>query len=613
MLGPWRIVRSGVPVTVTAARLRLVLAALAVSIGRPVPVEALAERLWPDRMPARVGPTVHTYVARLRGLLGNGVIETTGEGYRLAVGPDRIDLWQFRDLLHRSASAGSADAELGLIRQALALWRGRPFGDLRSGWLDGEVVPQLDDEWYAAVERRVDLELRHAPRPGRLVPELRGLLRAAPTRESLWLRLMEALHRAGRRTEVLAAYQEARQVLTAELGVEPGEALRRLQRSALLDGATRTDPPPVAGAVRQLPPAPARFTERDELARLDGVLAAADRDGTCVVAIDGAPGIGKSALAVHWAHQVASGFPDCQLHLDLHGHGPGEPVPPSEAAGTLLRALGVPPGAVPAGLDARAALLRSTLAGRRVLMLLDDAAGADQVRPLLPGGDSLVVVTSRHRLRGLSILDGAHRVTLRRMTREQARSLLTAALGDDPAATAVTDGSASGAGAVDRLVELCDGLPLGLAIAAERARGPGGVAAVVRALLDERTRREILSDSAGDGRADLWQALSWSVRALPADAAALFHRLGRWPAAGITVAAAATLAGTPVRAAARSLEQLAAAHLVEHHRPDLYEMPNLIRWYAAAPAGSGSAVSDLLVRRHGQRACLARAAQDDPA
>jgi DNA-binding SARP family transcriptional activator len=571
-------------VVIPAGQMRVLLASLLVSVGRSVPVATLAEQLWPERMPVRARATVHTYVARLRRLLGHGGIETTPEGYFLAVAPEQVDLWRFRDLLSRATLADSADAELGLIREALGLWRGRPFAGIESTWLDREVVPRLGEERLAVTERRIDLELPRSDHPGNVVMELRDLVRTCPTRESLWLRLIDALHRAGRRAEALEAYQQVREVLTNELGIEPGDALQQLQRRVLMDGATGSDhaavpPGPDGGAIRQLPPDVAHFVDRDESARLNRLLTTFEQDGralTRVVAIDGAPGIGKSALALHWAHQVAPGYPDLQLHLDLHGYGPAAPVPPSVAVGVLLRGLGVPRRAVPVTLDERAALLRSTLAGRRVLLLLDNARSAGQVRPLLPGTDSLVIVTSRHRLRGLSVRDGAHRVTLDRLAPDEAVSLLAAVLGRGRVAAERA--------AAARLVELCDGLPLGLAIVAERARGVGGLTEVMRAALDERARLDVFGDGDGDPPTDLWVALSWSYRALPADAAAMFRSLGLHPAADIALEAAAALAGMPVRRAKRSLDHLVAAHLVEQRRAHRYELHNLIRWYAAARA-----------------------------
>jgi DNA-binding SARP family transcriptional activator len=588
VLGSWEVVNRGGPVVIPAGQMRVLLASLLVSEDRSVPADGLAKQLWPDRPPARERATVHTYVARLRRLLGREVIQTTPEGYQLGVAAERIDLWQFRDLLRRAAGAGSVDAELVLLREALALWRGRPFAGMESTWLERDVVPGLEEEWFAATERRIDLEMRaeHSVAP---VVELYDLVRTYPTRESLWLRLIDALHRCGRRAEALDAYQQARRILTEELGIEPGDALQQTHRRVLLDGATAPTSgsgsgpaaavPLEIGPTRQLPHDVANFSGRAELAQLNQLMSTIERDErrlTHIVAIDGAPGIGKTTLAVHWARQIGPAYPDIQLYLNLRGYGPGESMSPSAAVEGLLRGLGVHSDVIPPGVDERSALLRSTLDGRRVLMLLDDARDADQVRPLLPGADSLVIVTSRNQLRVLSIRDGAHRVTLGRLAPHEALGLLAAAFGQDRVA-AEHD-------AASRLVELCDGLPLALAIVAERAQRVGGLIEVVQALMDERAKLDVFGDSGGDPHSDLWVALSWSYRALDPDAAAMFRKLGLHPANDISLETAAALADVPVRQAQQSLDQLVAAHLVQQRRQHRYELHDLIRWYATEQA-----------------------------
>ncbi|GLH96399.1 AfsR/SARP family transcriptional regulator [Phytohabitans aurantiacus] len=411
VLGPWEVTGARGPVPIPAGRMRVLLASLMMSIGRAVPIKTLAERVWPEQRPSRVPATLHTYVARLRRLLGQDAIQTTPGHYQLAVAPHRIDLWLFRDLLRRASAAGEAHLELDLLRQAQALWRGQPFTGVDSTWLDHEVSPLMMDEWFDATERRIDLEMR-SNNPGDRIGELRELVTAYPARESLWVRLVAALHRSGRRAEALDAYQQARDVLTAELGREPGDALRRTHRRVLLDGGTAQ---PARGTpVCHLPRELTTFRDRAELAQLRRLTATIERNErlTHIVAIEGPQGIGKTTLAVHWARQVAAAYPDLRMHLDLRGYGPGEPMTASAALEALLRGAGVPTDLIPPGADERAAMLRGTLAGRRVLLLLDNARDANQVRPLLPGADSLVVVTSRTRLRGLSIRDGARQVTL---------------------------------------------------------------------------------------------------------------------------------------------------------------------------------------------------------
>jgi len=213
VLGPLEVTVRDRVVLVPAGQMRTLLASLLLAVGGSVPVDELAERLWPDRLPKRVRAAVHTYVARLRRLLGHDLVETTpGGGYQLALAAEQVDLWRFRDLLQRSRAVGSAAAELAMLQEALGLWRGRPFLDIDSTWLRREVIPRLVDEWFTAVERRIDLELGTAP-PGNVIAELRALIAEEPTRESLWLRLIDALHRSGRRVEALDAYQQVRTIL----------------------------------------------------------------------------------------------------------------------------------------------------------------------------------------------------------------------------------------------------------------------------------------------------------------------------------------------------------------------------------------------------------------
>jgi hypothetical protein len=498
ILGPWRVSSAGEPVAVPPGRLRVLLAVLIAS-GRWVAADVLAARLWPDRARPNERAHVHTYVARLRRLLGSDSIETSSDGYRIATTVSGADLWEFRDLRRRSGAAGRIEDELALLRQASMLWRGTPFAGLRSQWLDREVVPRLEYERLAAVERRTDLERRL----GLLAPVTAG-----------------------------------------------------------------------SAAIRQLPPAAASFTSRPELERLHALVTGA-RGAGCparVVALVGAPGIGKTTLALHFAHAVAHAYPDMQLYLNLRGHGPDAPLAPSAAVAALLRGLGVRSRLIPTGTATRAALLRRTLAGRRVLMLLDNVRDAGQVCPLLPGGDSLIVVTSRDSLAGLAVQDGARRLTLGPLARHDALALVASAYG--------RDGVVAEPAAAARLVEMCAGHPLALAIAAERAQRAGGLARVARAMADERARLDLFGGEDGDPYNELWATLAWSYRALDPDAAHMFRVLGSHASGEVTLADAAALAGLPKSRTGAVLESLAAAHLVRQRRPRRYEMHTVIRWYA---------------------------------
>ncbi|GAA0580104.1 tetratricopeptide repeat protein [Kribbella sandramycini] len=582
ILGAWEVGTATTELSIPAGQPRVVLAALLLSVNQPVSLDVLTDQLWPEQPPARPQGTLHTYVSRLRRVLGADRIETDLAGYRLRADESRIDLYKFRDLVGQAADAGSPAAELQVLRTALALWRGRPFGDLTSTWLDRDVVPQLTEEWFAATERRIDLEFAAGP-PGALIAELTELTRQYPTREALWFRLIDALRRAGRRAEALDRYHQVRTLLRDEFGIDPSAELDELYRSMLDSGVRRPEP------IRQLPHDIRSFVGRDaELTALDVLDREQADDATRIITIDGAPGTGKTTLAVHWAHRKAAGFEDAQLYLNLRGYGPGEPIGPADAAAMLLRALGVAGERIPAKIEERSALLRSTLAGRRVLLLLDNARDADQIRPLLPGSGSLVIVTSRNQLRSLAIRDGARRLTLEPMAPEQAVELLAATIGSERVAAEPE--------ASRELIQLCDRLPLALAIVAERAQRADSLAAVVVALGDAQARLAQLD--AGDPQSDLSAALSWSYRALPPASALMFRLLGLHPGDDIGLPAAAALAGLTPAATRVALDHLVAVHLVDQRQADRYEMHDLIRLYAtglAADEPDADAALDRLV------------------
>ncbi|MFF1815916.1 BTAD domain-containing putative transcriptional regulator [Kribbella sp. NPDC058245] len=565
VLGPWQVGSDLAELTLPPGQARVVLASLLLAVNQPVGLDALADQVWPERPPANPPGTLHTYVSRLRRVLGAGRIETDQAGYVLRADERNIDLHQFRALCAQAAAAESPAAELKLLRTALALWRGRPFGDLTSTWLDRDVVPQLTEEWFAATERRIDLELAAGP-PGGVVAELSDLTRQYPTREALWFRLIDALRRSGRRAEALDRYHQVRAILRDELGIDPSQELDELHR-AIPNSEASHGPEPI----RQLPHGIRTFVGRGaELTALDALDREQSPNQATIVTIDGAAGSGKTTLAVHWAHRKAADFGDAQLYLNLRGYGPGDPVSPYDAAAMLLRSLGVAAERIPGTLEERSALLRSTFAGRHVLLVLDNARDADQVRPLLPGPDSLVVVTSRNQLRSLAIRDGARRLTLRSMEPDQAIELLAATIGADRVAA---EPEASRA-----LIRLCDRLPLALAIVAERADRAPTLAEVVDALGDAQARLAHLDG--GDPQSDLTAALSWSHQALPAPAAAMFRLLGLHPGDDIGLPAAAALAGLPLMQARAVLDHLVTVHLVHQHRPGRYEMHDLIRLYA---------------------------------
>ncbi len=338
-------------------------------------------------------------------------------------------------------------------------------------------------------------------------------------------------------------------------------------------------PAPLPGDVpAQLPLDVHSFVGRDDqLARLDSILAMAGEQPTAVVvsAVSGTAGVGKTALAVHWAHQVAEQFGDGQLYVNLRGFDPtGSTMSPAEAVRGFLDAFGVPPRRVPASLEARAALYRSLLAGKRVLVLLDNARGADQVRPLLPGAPGcLAVVTSRNQLTGLVAVEGAHPLTLDLLTRDEAQQLLARRLGVDRLAAEPR--------AVDEIIARCARLPLALAIVAARATIHPALPLTTLAAELHRTQGVLDAFAGDDATSDVRAVSSWSYHALDVEAARLFRLLGLHPGPDLPLRAAASLAGAPAAAARRWMAELTRAHLVAEHTPDRYALHDLLRVYAA--------------------------------
>ncbi len=442
---------------------------------------------------------------------------------------------------------------------------------------------RLEEQRLAALEARIDADLacaRHAV----LIPELRKLVLDYPLRERLWGQLVLALYRSGRQADALSAYREIHQLLEAELGVEPGAALRRLHQrilsaDAALDAPARSAPgarATPAPVPRQLSADVAGFTGRGEHLRRLGQLLGGDGQGPAalvIAAIVGTAGVGKTALAVHWAHQVAGRFADGQLYVDLRGVARRPPLPPAEALAQLLRALGVPAAQVPPELEEAAGTYRSLLAGRRVLVVLDNAASPDQVRPLLPGSPTcLVVVTSRNQLRGLVAKDDARLLTLDVLGRDEAAALVGRVIGDarvraEPAATA-------------ELARLCAHLPLALRIAgANLADHPGQPIADYTAELAEGDRLAKLVVG-GDEQTAVRSSLDLSYQRLAPPERRLFRLLGLVPGPDVSAAAAAALAGTTPERAELVLDRLALAHLLARRAPGRFAVHDLLRLYA---------------------------------
>ncbi|MEW2118666.1 BTAD domain-containing putative transcriptional regulator [Streptomyces sp. NPDC005474] len=606
---------------------RAVLAALAVDAGRPVTADVLIQRVWGADPPDGARRAVHAHVARIRRLCEQHadpedaplrLVRRSG-GYLLEALPDQVDVHRFRQLVGLARESGRAEEErASLLREALGLWRGEPLAGLGGQWA-GRVREAWRQQRVDAAVGWAHLESRVGD-PAAVIGPLTELLDEYPLVEPLTGALMRALHAAGRGAEALDRYAAVRRRLAEELGADPGPALREVHQAILRGGLsepparqTARTPAEAASLARpaarpsaavprpgdvpvQLPMGVRGFTGRgQELARLEEILASAVDQPSAVVisAVSGTAGVGKTALAVHWARRAQQAFPDGQLYVNLHGFDPGgSAVSPAEAVRGFLDAFGVAPSRIPASLEAQTGLYRSLLAGRRVLVVLDNARDAEQVRPLLPGAPGcLALVTSRRALTGLAAAEGAHLLTLGLLGPAEARELLIGRLGPDRVAAEHM--------AVREIVGQCAGLPLALAIVAARAAAQPGLP--LAALAGELRRADGRLDAldGGEATSQVRAVFSWSYQALSADAARLFRLLGLHPGPDATLPAVAALADVPLPRARVLLAELVRGHLLTEQVPGRYAFHDLLRAYAAelVAAYDGDDVRSMAVHR----------------
>ncbi|MGY0389361.1 AfsR/SARP family transcriptional regulator [Nocardioides sp. WG-D5] len=582
LLGPLIVTRAGEPVEVPGRRPRTLLALLALEAGTPVSADLLADRIWGEDLPDNPRGSLHTYIGRLRRVLGKEVVRRAAGGYILDLPRSSVDVLAFIDLL--DAAEGPQAYER--LEEAIALWRADPFDDAAGESLAERTRPWLVDRYLAALERRAELDVA-AGRATKAVADVRRVIGDHPLRESLWVVLLDALEAAGRTAEALEAYEEVRGRLADELGADPGAELRSTF-TRLLAGSSPVAPEVEAPAGRATVPAQ-RVSEEDlvprqlpadissfsgrtaELRLLDAVSISHDAGWPSVVAVHGIGAVGKTALAVHWARTRAEHFPDGQLFIDLRGFGPGEPLSHAQALTTLLIGLGVDVASVPGEVDAASALLRTTLAQRRMLLVLDNARDSAQVRPLLPGGDSLVLVTSRSQLRGLATREGARRLALDTLAPEESAAFLKQRLADRAADEAD----------VRALADRCGHLPLALAVAAERcSRYPDLSLTDLLAELDGETSRLAALEAPLDPISDLRAVFSWSYDSLDEESRRSFRLLGLRPGHEIGMPAMAALFGVDIAAARRLVDKLVDANLVREQRPGRFVLHDLIRDYA---------------------------------
>jgi DNA-binding SARP family transcriptional activator len=597
VLGPLRVAAgdTGEPCALSAARLRALLAVLLWRANRPVPADELAELVWDGEPPAGAPDATRALIMRVRRQLGPQAaarIVTCAPGYMIDVSGGELDASRFEALTQAAGAAVRAGQWAQAARtaaEALGLWRGTPLADVPSQALRDQWVPHLEQLRMQALEWHIEGDLNDG-RHEQLIPELQDLTAHHPLREHTHGQLMLALYRCGRQAEALAAYRRARDVLVGELGVEPGPGLRELhQRILSADPALAVSEPARSTAAeprrvmpQELPPAVPGFTGRSSelqaLTRLLDQPGALASGAVVISAIGGTAGVGKTALAVHWAHRAANRFPDGQLYVNLRGYDPGQPVPATDALAGFLRSLGVPGPEIPPEADQRAARYRSLLAGRRILVVLDNAGSAEQVRPLIPGTpDSIVLVTSRDALAGLVARDGATRLDLDVLQPEEAVALLRTLIG------ARVDAEPEAAA---ELADQCCRLPLTLRIAAELAvtRPAASLAELAAELADLHTRLDLLQAS-GDPGTQVRTVFSWSYQSLDTDTARTFRLLGLHPGRDVESYAAAALTGMTVPRARQALDVLARAHLLSLVSPGRYGTHDLLRRYARELTG----------------------------
>jgi DNA-binding SARP family transcriptional activator len=588
VLGPVRAWTGDREILLGSPMERAVLSALALRRGLVVSRGWLVDAVWGERHPASAVNSVHVYIGRLRRAFEpvrtprdpGRILVTEGSGYSLRLGPGQVDTEVFSRHMERARqcrSAGNLDECLEALDTAMELWRGQPLDGVPGPFASAERT-RLEELRITVAQERASV-LLDLGRQGEALPEIGALIAEYPVREELRAMQMLALFRSGRQAEALEAYADARRVLVEELGIEPGAGLRRLHEQVLAGDPALSGVPalPVWTGPglppRQLPVPVPRFIGREpELAALDGIRL------PMIAVIGGMAGAGKTALAVHWAHHAAPRFPDGQLYVNLHGFGPsGEPVAPARVIRGFLDALGVPPSSIPVSYDAQTALYRSLLAGRRALIVLDNARDAAQVRPLLPGSAGCaVLVTSRHQLTSLVAAEGACPLTLGALSETQARELLAGRLGADRAAAEPA--------AVTELAAHCAQLPLALSIAAARAASrPFLPLSALAAELGHAPGRLAALD-AGEAASSLRHVFSWSYQHLTAPQARMFRLLGTHPGPDVSAPAAASLAGLPVSQACRLLRALSRVHLLAEHAPGRFATHDLLRAYAAEQA-----------------------------
>ncbi|GAA3017188.1 AfsR/SARP family transcriptional regulator [Streptosporangium longisporum] len=588
LLGPVQVIVDGAPLTGIAPRHRAVLAYLLLNAGRVVGMERLIEAMWGHDRPETARSQIHASITAIRKVLRAAgaaeLLETRAGGYVVRPGAGQLDARNFTELV-----------AAGALREALDLWSGEALEDVHAHYVGG-ARELWNDRRLSAYERLVEAELA-AGRHEELLDRLAAQVAAAPLRERLSGHLVLALHRAGRQADALAAARSYRAALADEQGLDPGRAFVELERAVLADDPALRP----AGAAPAVPDPPRRSTflpydipdfsgRTAELERLMG-----EGHGAAVVAIDGMAGVGKTTLAVHAAHRLAARYPDGRLFIDLLAHTAGrEPVDAAAALEALLRQLGVPADRIPVPPAERGALWRAELAGRRVLVVLDNALDAEHVRPLLPGhSDTLMLITSRRRL---VALDGAHALSVDPPGEEDAAELFERIVGER---------AGREPDAVREVLRLCGHLPLAIRISAARLQHrPRWTVAYLAGRLRDHRR---LLDGVSAAFALSYEHLCEAERRM-------FRLLGLVPGRDIDTGGAAALAGVCEEEAEELLEGLLDAHMLLQLEPGRYTFHDLLREHARSIAEDDGAVMRLLAYYlHRSRAAMDRLFPDSVA
>jgi DNA-binding SARP family transcriptional activator len=564
------------------------LTVLALCAGQTVSSDLIIKMVWGVRTPATVGNSLQRHISYLRGALGSSTaIVAESSGYRLDLGAVATDVLEAELLITKGRAAGSAHESADYLRTALALWRGEPLADVRGETWFGEHAERLERMHRTVVTALVEARLALGEY-AELIPDLEGLIQQAPFDEDLHGQLMLALYRCGRQADALATYQQIRRRLADELGLDPGPRLRDLEHAVL-----RQDPdlehgsaiglmnPWSGGAGRvpiQLPSNAVTVVGRDaELEHLDDLLSRTDFAATqsaAVFAISGMAGVGKTTLAVRWAHLVADQFPDGQIYVNLRSNEHARPPMDSgEALDAFLTALGVPPGRLPPNAAGQIGMYRTLLAGRRILVLLDDAVDAAQVLPLLPNSPGCIaLVLSRTQLTPLVVTENAYSFSLEPLAPSAAGDLLETRLGPQR----MVDEAAS----AQEIIHRCAGLPLALAIAGSQlvSQPPR----TLTSLADQMRSSERILDifNGGDSATDLRTGFSSSYRALSGPAATLFRLFGLHDQPSPTTRSAAALSGLTDETVRPVLTELTRQHFLNKVTDDEFHCHPLLYAYA---------------------------------